>query len=85
MDREFAKTDATFYLIMAIVPAVLLFLGFAPSFYLRGVIPAPVPALSQLSSVHGVVFTACRPAPDDPVEVTGVLGHDHPTVTGRET
>lgn len=58
MDREFAKSDATFYLIMAVVPAVLLFLGFAPSFYLRGHIPAPVPPLTQLSTVHGVVYTA---------------------------
>lgn len=57
MDRELAKTDSTFYLVMAVVPAVLLFLGFAPSFYLRGHIPAPVPPLSQLSTMHGVVFS----------------------------
>lgn len=51
------RSESRFFLIMAIVPAVILFVGFAPSFYLKGVIPAPVPPLSLLTTVHGVVYT----------------------------
>jgi hypothetical protein len=41
---------------MSIVSCVILFLGFAPSFYLKPVIQAP-PPLSTLSFAHGVVGT----------------------------
>lgn len=57
MHAETQRSDATFYLSMAIVSALLVFAGFAPSFYLKSVIHAP-PPLSQLTIVHGVVFTA---------------------------
>ncbi|HUO92904.1 MAG TPA: hypothetical protein VMU22_08275 [Rhizomicrobium sp.] len=50
------RADATFYLTMAIVSAVLIFVGFAPSFYLKSILHAP-PPLSLLTTVHGVVFT----------------------------
>lgn len=58
LPRETQRSDATFYLSMAIVCAVIIFLGFAPSFYLKSFIHAPVPPLTQLTIVHGVVFTA---------------------------
>ncbi len=57
---KFSETwgsDAGFYLIMALVAALLLLAGFAPSFYLKSVIHAP-PPLSRLTMTHGVVFTA---------------------------
>jgi hypothetical protein len=57
MERETARADSGFYLSMAVVSAVLIFLGFAPSFYLRGLIPAPVPPLTLLGLAHGVTFT----------------------------
>lgn len=52
-----ARSESRFFLVMAIVPCLILFVGFAPSFYLKGMIPAPVPALSLLTAVHGVVYT----------------------------
>ncbi len=42
---------------MAVVSALVIFLGFAPSFYLKSIIHAP-PPLSALTTVHGLVFTA---------------------------
>ena len=54
--REAQNADAKFYLTMAIISAVLIFLGFAPSFYLKSVIHAP-PPLTLLTWTHGVVFT----------------------------
>jgi hypothetical protein len=58
MKAETQRSDGTFYLTMAIVSVLLIFVGFAPSFYLKSVIHAPVPPLSQLTIVHGTVFTA---------------------------
>lgn len=57
MERETAQADSGFYLTMAVIAAILIFLGFAPSFYMRGLIPAPVPPLSLLSAAHGITFT----------------------------
>lgn len=54
---EARAADARFYLTMALVSAALIFLGFAPSFYLKSVIHAP-PPLSLLTVTHGIVFTA---------------------------
>jgi uncharacterized membrane protein YozB (DUF420 family) len=50
------RSEARFFLVMSIVAVAILFLGFAPSFYLKPVIQAP-PPLSLLTTVHGVVFT----------------------------
>ncbi len=47
--------DRVFYTGMSALCLVIVFAGFAPSFYLR---PATAPALSTLRIVHGVVFTA---------------------------
>ncbi len=55
--RETLRSDSTFYLTMAIVAAALVFVGFAPSFYLKSVIQAPVPPLTLLTIIHGMVFT----------------------------
>lgn len=55
-EQEARDADARFYLTMVVIAAVLIFLGFAPSFYLKSVIHAP-PPLSLLTVVHGVVFT----------------------------
>ena len=54
--KEAWNADIGFYLTMAIVSAVLIFAGFAPSFYLKSVIHAP-PPLSALTITHGLVFT----------------------------
>src|SRR5262245_24904650 len=56
--QETWGADAKFYLTMSVVAATILFLGFAPSFYLKSVIQAPTPPLFALTIVHGVVFTA---------------------------
>jgi len=55
-ENEARDADARFYLTMVLISAVLVFLGFAPSFYLKSVIHAP-PPLSLLTVVHGLVFT----------------------------
>jgi hypothetical protein len=50
------QSESRFFLIMSIVPVAIIFLGFAPSFYLKPIIQAP-PPLSTLSIAHGVVGT----------------------------
>jgi hypothetical protein len=55
--KENSGDDAGFYLAMVALSSLLIFSGFAPSFYLKSVINAP-PPLTQLTIVHGVVFTA---------------------------
>lgn len=57
ISKEGVRTGSSFYLTMAILSAVIIFVGFSPSFYLRSVIQAPVPPLSLLAIVHGLVFT----------------------------
>ena len=47
---------AGFYLVMSLVAAAIILVGFTPSFYLKSVIHAP-PPLSPLTITHGVVFT----------------------------
>lgn len=56
-DRKVA--DRRFYSRMAIALVVLVFLGFAPSFYLRGLVtvPRPNPTLPRAVMLHGLVFT----------------------------
>ncbi len=51
--------DRKFFGRMAIAIAVLVFIGFAPSFYLRGLIPfpRPNPTMTPLVWAHGLVFT----------------------------
>ncbi len=56
-NRAGFRTGANFYLTMAIVSALIIFVGFAPSYYLKSIIHAP-PPLSLLTMVHGFVFTA---------------------------
>lgn len=56
MSQVASQPESRFFLIMAIVSVVILFLGFAPSFYLKPIIQAP-PPLSMLSIAHGVVGT----------------------------
>jgi uncharacterized membrane protein YozB (DUF420 family) len=51
-----SQSESRFFLTMAIVSVSILFLGFAPSFYLKPIIQAP-PPLSMLSIAHGVVGT----------------------------
>jgi hypothetical protein len=50
-------TGKRLYVTTAVLVAALIFVGFAPSYYLKGVINAP-PPLSALTMVHGLVFTA---------------------------
>jgi hypothetical protein len=57
-DRQ--KSERRFYSGMAIALVVLMFLGFAPSFYLRDIVPAyprPNPTLPPWVILHGAVFT----------------------------
>jgi hypothetical protein len=58
---ERGSAERKFYSRMALFLAVLVFLGFAPSFYLRDVIPSyprPNPSLPASVLLHGAVFTA---------------------------
>jgi hypothetical protein len=55
--KEVWDSVARFYLIMSVISCVIIFLGFAPSFYLKRVIHAP-PPLTFLTIVHGLIFTA---------------------------
>jgi hypothetical protein len=55
--------DRAFYSGMAITMAIVVFIGFAPTFYLRSVFGAPVTvsgatSLTPLAQFHGGVFTA---------------------------
>jgi hypothetical protein len=54
--RETPRADAKFYLVMVLISSAIIFMGFAPSFYLKSVIHAP-PPLTLLTWTHGVVFT----------------------------
>jgi hypothetical protein len=57
-DRQSAERK--FYCRMALFLIALVFLGFAPSFYLRGIVPSyprPNPSLPPAVLVHGGLFT----------------------------
>lgn len=56
-----ASAERRFYSRMAIALVVLVFLGFAPSFYLRDIVPSyprPNPTLPPSVLLHGGLFTA---------------------------
>src|SRR6478752_2963169 len=58
---ERKASERKFYTRMALFLVVLVLLGFGPSFYLRGVVPAyprPNPTLPPAVIFHGLVFTA---------------------------
>lgn len=57
MDTAAIDTPRRFYVAMAVIITLVVFVGFAPSFYLKDVIHAP-PPLSDLTRLHGFVFTA---------------------------
>jgi len=48
-------TDRIFYTGMAIASAIIVLVGFSPTFFLR---PATLPPLAQVYFVHGIAFTA---------------------------
>jgi hypothetical protein len=52
--------DRVFFTSMAAIVLVVIFIGFAPSYYLRGILPAPHPyeAISPVVMIHGLVFSA---------------------------
>jgi hypothetical protein len=50
-----SRTDAAFFLVMAIASTCLVFLGFARTYYLKSFFGTP--ALRPLLHLHGVVFT----------------------------
>ncbi len=55
-----ASAERRFYSWMAIALVAVVFLGFAPSFYLRDIVPAyprPNPSLTPFVILHGSVFT----------------------------
>ena len=52
------RSESRFFVAMSIAAVALLFVGFAPSFYLKPLINAPTPPLTLLTVAHGVVFTA---------------------------
>ena len=57
---ERLSAERRFYTRMALFLVVLVLLGFSPSFYLRGVVPAyprPSPTLPPTVLLHGAVFT----------------------------
>ncbi len=55
--RQRLSRDRRFYLVMASVSAILIFVGFGRSYYLRPLFFS-TPALSLLVHIHGLVFTA---------------------------
>ena len=58
IDRQ--KSERRFYSGMALFLAAMVFIGFAPSFYLRDIVPAfprPNPTLSPFVILHGLLFT----------------------------
>jgi hypothetical protein len=61
--RAGAGYDRVFYSSMAIAMAITVFIGFAPTYYLRAFVTAPptvsgATTLSPLAHLHGAVFTA---------------------------
>lgn len=54
--RDKLRLNASFYFSMSMLAALIIFAGFAPSFYLKSLIHAP-PPLTLLTIVHGVIFT----------------------------
>lgn len=55
-----ARGDTRFFTITSLAMIAVIFVGFAPSFYLRGVIPnpnSPLP-ITPLVMAHGLIFTA---------------------------
>lgn len=59
--RDTQSAERKFYTRMAILLVAVVFLGFAPSFYLRGIVPSfprPNPTLTPFVIMHGLVFTA---------------------------
>ena len=56
-DRK--SSERRFYSWMAIALVIVMFLGFAPSFYLRGYVnlPRPNPTLPPAVLLHGILFT----------------------------
>jgi hypothetical protein len=52
-----SASEKRFFLVFAVVMALIIFAGFAPSYYLKSILHAP-PPLSAMSRLHGVVFTA---------------------------
>jgi hypothetical protein len=55
-----ANSERRFYGGMAIFMIVMVLIGFAPSFYFRGLVsyPRPNPTLNPLVLLHGIVFSA---------------------------
>lgn len=55
-----ANSERRFYTGMAIFMIAMVLIGFAPSFYFRGLVqyPRPNPSISPLVLLHGVMFSA---------------------------
>ena len=58
--RDKQAAERKFYTRMAILLVAVAFVGFAPSFYLRGIVPSPRPnpTLPPGVMLHGLLFTA---------------------------
>ena len=58
--RPDLSAERRFYFFMGLAIVLTIFAGFAPSFYLRGVVAVEVPLLSMTPIVHlhGLVFSA---------------------------
>ena len=55
--KNVAQPERRFFLVFAVVCALVIFAGFTPSFYLKDVFQVP-PPLSAMTRIHGVVFTS---------------------------
>ena len=57
--RARLSAERRFYSFMAILMIVLMLIGFAPSFYLRGYVtfPRPNPTITPAILLHGATFT----------------------------
>ena len=55
--RNATQRERRFFLVFAVVCALVIFAGFTPSFYLKDVFHVP-PPLSAMTRIHGVIFTS---------------------------
>ncbi len=58
--RRPANRERIFYASMGLIILALVFAGFAPTYFLRGIVDAgrPLPPMSPLVHLHGIVFSA---------------------------
>ena len=59
--RQKVRTDDLFFFGMALLSLIVVFVGFARTYFLAGVFRAPLP--NVLIHIHGAVYTLCARYP----------------------